>query len=200
MTRGCSATTRLNGCGVMGDIWLPGLPPAYTDYAHLLTLTTQYWPDHNDAVIMAAIPGNESGFDYRVINDTPQTGDYSVGLWQINYYDGLYASRVAQFGTPEDLIKSGPEGQVKAAHELWTEAGGFSPWAADIIGNKWQKWVGAGPVPGNPSLGGVIATGAGFNADSRQIDAATRTLAKGAQALFQLANVFGGKGKPGWRP
>jgi hypothetical protein len=76
----------------MGDIWLPGLPPAYTDYAHCLALLLNLGMPHNDAVILAAIGGAEGGYDYRVINDTPATGDYSVGIWQINYYDGLYAS------------------------------------------------------------------------------------------------------------
>ena len=133
----------------MGDIWLSGLPPAHTDYAKVHALTSIYW-SHDDAIIMAGIAGNESGYDWRVINDTPGTGDYSVGLFQINYYNGLYSERVRLFGTPRDLIMAGPSGQVQAARQLWLQAGGFSPWQADITNNLWQKWVGSGPVPNQP--------------------------------------------------
>lgn len=137
----------------MGDIWLPGLPPAYTDYAHCLTLLLNLGMPHNDAVILAAIGGAEGGYDYRVINDTPATGDYSVGIWQINYYDGLYASRAAAFGTPRELIEYGPGGQAAAANQLYRQSG-FSPWQADITNNRWQQFVGSGPVPQNPGPGG----------------------------------------------
>src|SRR5215475_3568758 len=130
----------------MGDIWLPGLPPAYTNYFACLKAIAPHMPTHNDAVIMAAIAGAESGYDYRVINDTPETGDYSVGLWQINYYASLYASRVQAYGTPRQLIEDGVAGQAVVAADLWHQAGGFSPWQADITNNRWQRFVGSGPV------------------------------------------------------
>lgn len=184
----------------MGDIWLPGLPPAFTDYQHCLAFLLPLMPTRDSAVILAAIGGNESGYDYHVINDTSGTGDYSAGIFQINYFGDLYASRTAAYGTPRQLLESGVRGQCAAAADLWHTAGGFSPWAADIIGNLWQKWVGSGPVPANPSVSGRYEVAQAFKADARQLDAATRTIARASRALFEQVNVLAGKGRPGWRP
>lgn len=157
-------------------------------------------PTRGDAIIMAGIAGNESGYDLHVINDTPGTGDYSCGLWQINYYASLYASRAAAYGTPRQLLASGLAGQARAAADLWHTAGGFSPWAADIIGNLWQKWVGSGPVPANPPVSGRFDVAATFSQDSADLAAATRALALATRTTYQQINLLASKGRNGWRP
>lgn len=118
----------------MGDTWPYG-PPAYDtwDSAHNTILYLTH--DDNVAHIMAAIASAESGLDYTVINDTPSTGDYSVGEWQINYYDGLYAARTALFGTPQQLIASGPGGQARAALVIAYGSGGYTNWSEYNNGN-----------------------------------------------------------------
>jgi len=103
----------------MGDLWLPGLPPAYTSFNRCFAALGPLMPSRATAVILAAIAGPESGYDYSVINDTPATGDYSVGLWQINYYDGLYGERSREYGTPRQLIEGGVRRQAHAAAHLW---------------------------------------------------------------------------------
>jgi hypothetical protein len=102
--------------------------------------------DHGNAEILAAIAGPESGYDYSVINDTPATGDYSVGLWQINYYDGDYPSRKAAFGTPRQLIEGGPIKQAHAAYTVWKEQG-WNAWFNTYTSGDWRQYIGSGPVP-----------------------------------------------------
>lgn len=184
----------------MGDIWLPGLPPTYTDYAECLRFLEPQMPTHEDAVILAAIGGAEGGYDMAVINDTPATGDYSVGVFQINYYNGLYAARVAAYGTPRQLIQSGARGQCKVASELWHAAGGFSPWAADILNNRWQQYVGSGPVPHNPGLGGVTGVLSGANRAASEVRHILKQYTDQMRHNLLYDNVFNRIGTPGWRP
>ena len=64
----------------MTDIW-PWGGPKYTTYdACVANLRTQGM-DAANAKIGAAIAWLESSGDYLVVNDTPATGDYSVGIW-----------------------------------------------------------------------------------------------------------------------
>ena len=157
-------------------------------------------PTEQDAVILAAIAGPESGYDYRVINDTPATGDYSVGLFEINYYASLYPGRAAAYGTPRELILSGPAGQCRAAADLWHAAGGFSPWAADIISGSWKRYVGSGPIPADPGLGGATGSFDALNAADSAIRNATRqVIAAGRSVVFEMQ---AGRtiGTPGWHP
>lgn len=138
----------------MGDIWLPGLPPAYTDWSYCLGVLELDGMDHGNAEILAAIGGPESGYDYSVINDTPATGDYSVGIWQINYYGSDYASRTAEFGTPRQLIEGGPELQAHAAYTVWKQQG-WDAWFNTYTSGDWRQYIGSGPVPhpGQPPSG-----------------------------------------------
>lgn len=130
----------------MGDIWLPGLPPAYTDWKYCVGVLELAGMDRGNAEILAAIAGPESGYDYSVINDTPATGDYSVGLWQINYYDGDGPPRTKAYGTPRDLIIDGPIGQAHAAYDIWRQQG-WMAWATTYTSGDWRAYIGSGPVP-----------------------------------------------------
>lgn len=112
---------------LVGDIWPYG-PPRYTDWQQCYDALLSLGFDKGDANVLAAIAGAESTYDLSVVNDTPSTGDYSVGCWQINYYNGLYAGRVAEFGTPKHLAQSDVTTQARAARSLWAGSG-FSPWS-----------------------------------------------------------------------
>jgi Lysozyme like domain len=81
-----------------------------------------------NANILTAIGMAESSLDSAVVNNTPATGDFSVGIWQINYYGSLYAGRVAEFGTPEQLAQRGLPAQAAAARTLVAQSG-YSPWS-----------------------------------------------------------------------
>jgi hypothetical protein len=143
----------------VGDIFPYG-GPAYVTwqdaYAAMFTLGF----GHVGASIFAAIGEAESSLDYRVINDTPSTGDYSVGIWQINYYNGLYAGRAKAYGTPKQLVQGGLARQARAAKGVW-EGQGFSAWSTFNSGAYLKYLHGAsgpppGPIPGAPNPPGAF--------------------------------------------
>lgn len=130
----------------MGDIWLPGLGPKYSNWGQAHIELDKLMDNKRDAIVLAAIAGPESGYDMHVINDTPSTGDYSVGLWQINYYGSLYSERAREFGTPRQLAAGGLPKQARAAVAIF-RAQGFDAWYNTYHSGDWQKYVGSGPVP-----------------------------------------------------
>jgi hypothetical protein len=128
----------------VGDIWPYGAP-FYGTWQEAHRAVTDAGGSDYTATILAAIGTAESGIDLTVINDTPSTGDYSVGVWQINYYNGLYDSRTAAFGTPEQLINSGLPGQAKAALSI-VNSSGFSPWSTYNSG-AYKAYLHGAPAP-----------------------------------------------------
>jgi hypothetical protein len=183
----------------MGDIWLPGYPPAYTDWGTCLRWLIPLMPSRADAEILAAIGGPESGYDYTVINDTPSTGDYSVGIWQINYLGSLYAERSREFGTPRELIAGGPMMQAHAASSIW-HSQGWMAWATTYTSGAWRKYIGSGPIPhpGGPGGGPTLPPPPSF--DTKEIDRATRTLRSTGKQLIDQRNALSRVGTRGWRP
>jgi hypothetical protein len=184
----------------MGDIWLPGYPPAYTDWAYCVGVLQLHGMDHANAEVLAAIGGPESGYDYTVINDTPSTGDYSVGVWQINYLGALYAERSRLYGTPRELIAGGPNKQAIAAYSIW-KSQGFMAWATTYTSGAWRKYIGSGPIPHPTGPGG----GGGANLppivlDTKAIDKATHDFAQLSKRLIDQHNALARVGVPGWRP
>jgi hypothetical protein len=111
----------------VGDIWPYG-GPKYSNWDSCNNEMLGLGENKQVAGTMAAIAEAESRFDWMVVNDTPSTGDYSVGLWQINYYGGLYSGRVAAYGTPEALAKGGLPKQAKAAQSI-LRSQGFGAWS-----------------------------------------------------------------------
>ena len=96
----------------------PATSGAYLAASALYNAGFRGWP----LVIMTAIAGRESNWKPARLNNDPGTGDYSVGLTQINYYGDLYNGRVSSYGTPSYLY-SNPQAQADATFDL---AGGNS--------------------------------------------------------------------------
>jgi hypothetical protein len=184
----------------MGDIWLPGLPPAYTDWAYCTGVLELVGLSKPDAEVLAAIGGPESGYDYTVINDTPATDDYSVGIWQINYYGSLYAGRTAEFGTPRQLIEGGPIKQAHAAASVFRSQG-FMAWANTYTSGDWRKYIGSGPIP-HPGAGGGGGLGPlpPVNFNDHEIRLYIERTAKQVKQLVNIDNMLARVGVPGWRP
>ena len=84
---------------------------------------------------MAGIALAESGGNTTSLNDDPNTGDYSVGLWQINYFNGMLNSRTAAYGAPS-VLQADPNAQAKAAIDLAGSNGQgvFQNWRGDVVG------------------------------------------------------------------
>lgn len=134
----------------MGDIWPYG-PPKYITYVDAVAAMETQGMSHGDANVMAAIGEAESTLDLSVINDTPSTGDYSVGIWQINYYGDLYAERAREFGTPGQLVRHGLTAQAYAAYTVWRQQG-FNAWSTYKSGAYKQYLTGSG----GPNIGGRV--------------------------------------------
>lgn len=84
------------------------------------------------APTMAAVALAESGGNYgpNEINNNPSTGDYSVGLWQINYYGDLGPSRTQRYGPP-NVLAADPNANARAAIDLLGNGSGITNWEGD---------------------------------------------------------------------
>ncbi len=85
------------------------------------------------APIMAAIALAESGGRTNALNNNPSTGDYSVGLWQINYFGNLLPGRTSEYGSPA-FLSANPSAQAKAAISLAGNGSGLSNWTTYTSG------------------------------------------------------------------
>jgi len=90
---------------------------------------------------LAAIPWFEAGGLSNNLNNNPDTHDFSVGLWQINYFGNLFVAREAAYGPPQRLA-SDPAAQARAAVSILGGGPGISAWYGDAIGSAAQ----AGPL------------------------------------------------------
>jgi hypothetical protein len=98
------------------------------------------------APTMAGIALAESGGRPDAHNGNGSTGDDSYGLWQINYYNGLRASRTAKYGPPESMYD--PMANARAAIDLAGPNGsGLSNWTTYTSGAYRDGMTGAAPSP-----------------------------------------------------
>src|SRR5579883_94462 len=82
-----------------------------------------------------------------IVNDTPSTGDYSVGLWEINYSGSLGPARTAQFGSAQALADD-PNLQAKAAISMSANGTNWGAWGPDFGYSGYSSTV-AEPLPGS---------------------------------------------------
>jgi len=89
------------------------------------------------APTMAGIAEAESGGMTNNLNANASTGDFSVGLWQINYFGSLGPERAHSFGEPATLADD-VNLQAKAAISLLGGGAGITNWKGDPVGNYAQ--------------------------------------------------------------
>jgi hypothetical protein len=116
-------------------------------------------------VNMVALALSESGGNPNSLNDNPKTGDYSVGLWQINYFGGLADSRTKSYGAPAALRGvdiAGPEAAANAKAAFTMSGGGqnLNPWKADFNNGSYYKNLPAAVAAVTSLLGGPVSPGA----------------------------------------
>jgi hypothetical protein len=103
---------------------------------------------------MAAIAYAESGGRPTALND--RAPDYSVGLWQINYYGSMRAGRTREFGSPSALMAS-PTAQARAAVAIYKQQG-LGAWSTYTSG-AYRRYLNGKDVPsggGSDTSGGVV--------------------------------------------
>jgi hypothetical protein len=114
------------------------------------------------APLAAGIAIAESGGNTAAHNTDANTGDNSVGLWQINYFGNLAPSRTAAYGSPTALLGS-PDAQAKAAISLSGNGANWQPWQSDAAWKAWQN-AGAPSMPNSTTVESWVGSGAGSTA------------------------------------
>ena len=104
----------------------PKTSSAYLTASALYNAGFRGWP----LTVMTALAGREAKWDPTALNNNPNTGDYSVGLFQINYFGSLLPGRTAEYGAPSTLL-SNPQDQANAAYKLvgGNSLSNLQPWA-----------------------------------------------------------------------
>ena len=105
-----------------------------------------------------AVAQAESGLNPKALNDNPSTGDYSVGLWQVNYIGDMYQPRSQKYGTPEQLL-SDPSRQAVAAYDISGQGTNFTPWTTYTSG-KYLAYLDSAQQAVSSFMGGGTAPGA----------------------------------------
>jgi hypothetical protein len=134
-------------------------------YSQLQTLWINNGGSKALAPIMAAIAIAESGGRTDALND--RAPDYSVGLWQINYYGSLLPGRTKAYGSPQQLMQD-PNRQAKAAISI-LHGQGLGAWSTYTSGAYKQYVNGSStaPLPTLPTtpaddVGGATVQAAGL--------------------------------------
>lgn len=114
----------------MSTVQIPSSPASRTlSFQQIESVWEQAGGSPQAAPLMAGIAESESGGNPTALNNNPATGDYSVGLWQINYFGNLAGPRTARYGTPAQVMD--PLANAKAAVNLYAGGSGLSNWAGD---------------------------------------------------------------------
>jgi Lysozyme like domain len=117
---------------------MPGTTGVTLTFADIEKLWTDNGGDPAWAPTMAGIAIVESGGLTNNLNNNALTKDFSVGLWQINYFGSLGPARAPVFGEPAALA-SDPNAQAKAAISLLGNGAGITNWAGDTVGQLAQN-------------------------------------------------------------
>ena len=150
----------------------------------------QLWTTNNPnqaawAPLMAAVAIAESGGITNNLNNNASTGDFSVGLWQINYFGANGPERVPKYGEPAALAQD-PNAQARAAGDLFANGAGWGNWKGDAAIRAWQaagsparpsssQVLGWGIVPGGNQAAGPGPGQAGFNSQGGGTQTGTQT-------------------------
>lgn len=107
-----------------------GLPPgAQVGVMDYIRLGLQQGLDPEKAITMAAVGMAESSGQSAVINNNPQTGDLSYGLWQINMIDDLGPARLRQYGLRSADDLKDPETNARVMANI-LRGSGIRAWGA----------------------------------------------------------------------
>lgn len=129
---------------------------AALSYQTLESLWTSAGGPPELAPTMAAIAIAESGGDPSAMNTTPP--DYSVGLWQINYYGDMLPGRTKAYGSPSAL-RASPQAQARAAVSIY-KSQGLKAWSTYTNG-AYKKYMNGAAYNGSDAAPGGGTSGTG---------------------------------------
>jgi hypothetical protein len=117
----------------------------FIDPQTVVRLAQQAGFSGDSLVNITAITGHESGWGTDAVNDCPDTGDYSIGLGQINLFGDLLNGRIQQLQSlgynvhskaDAVLALQDPLTNLRMAYLLGNGGSNLQPWAADLpVGN-----------------------------------------------------------------
>jgi Lysozyme like domain len=119
--------------------------------AQLETLWVKSGGDAKLAPVMAAIALAESNGNPAALNNNPKSGDFSVGLWQINYFGNLSGPRTARYGDWQKQLD--PYSNTRAAVDLAQGGKGLGNWSTYTSG-AYAKYL--SQVPNGKSVNPAI--------------------------------------------
>lgn len=162
-------------------------------FSQLETLWQQAGGSPKLAPTMAAVALAESGGDPNSVNNDPSTGDYSVGLWQVNYFGDLYAERSQLFGPPAELTD--PAKNAAAAVEIAGPNGqGLDNWTTYSSGAYQQYLNGKAPASPGTAPGQATLTSAQTGSPSIPANPLVRIgliVGGGILGIIALLGAFG---------
>jgi murein DD-endopeptidase MepM/ murein hydrolase activator NlpD len=104
----------------------PGSTVQISDY---LRLAKAQGLNDEQAALMAAVGMAESTGNSGIVNNNPNTGDNSYGLWQINMIGDLGPARLRQFGLRSNEDLKDPETNARVMAEI-LKSQGINAWGA----------------------------------------------------------------------
>ena len=96
------------------------------------------WPE-SEIPKLVGVVGAESGYNPRALNPNASTGDYSMGLAQVNMLGSMGPERMRQFGLKSQDELYDPLTNLKAARKIF-ESQGWNAWSVARSG-KYQDYL-----------------------------------------------------------
>lgn len=109
------------------------LSPNYLSYDELVNLAQSVGFNETESKIMAAIAMAESSGNANALNDNPNTGDLSYGLWQINMIGKIGPERRKKYGLQSNEELFNPIINAKAARGVYLSQS-YNAWSVYTSG------------------------------------------------------------------
>lgn len=124
----------------MGDIQLGPVTHLSPADVRALWINNGGNPSKADIAVAIVFSSENPAGNAGLVNDTPATGDYSIGLWQINYL-------AWNFG-PADAFAADPNAQARAAIAMSQNGTNWQAWGPDLGYSGYSQRV-TDPLPGS---------------------------------------------------
>jgi hypothetical protein len=116
------------------------IAPGILTLAQIMFLLREVgFPEEVVPKMLAIAKAENPTLNTSIVNNTPETGDLSYGLFQINMKGDLGPARREMFGIKSNEELFDPLTNAKAAYAVWKEASGFKKNKGDGL-NAWSTY------------------------------------------------------------